>query len=88
MALPPRTAAPPPSGSVFDLIVIGGGTIGLSAAYYGSARRLKTLLLEQFGQIADPHASSGGYSRMFRVMYSPSYMAQLAEISLALWQEI
>ena len=88
MTSSPRVVAPPPSGSAFDLIVIGGGTIGLSAAYYASARGLKTLLLEQFGQIADPHASSGGYSRMFRVMYSPSYMAQLAEVSLALWQEI
>ena len=81
-------ANPPPCGSSFDLIVIGGGTIGLSAAYYASARGLKTLLLEQFDQIADPLASSGGYSRMFRVMYSPAYMAQLAEVSLALWQEI
>ena len=33
-------------------------------------------------------ASSGGASRMFRIMYSPSYMAQLAETSLALWNEI
>ena len=78
----------PPSGSSFDMIIIGGGTIGLSAAYYAAARGLKTLLLEQFDSLAGPRASSGGASRMFRVMYSPSYMAKLAEISLALWKEI
>jgi monomeric sarcosine oxidase len=82
------TVAPPPSGSSFDIIVIGGGTIGLSAAYYAAARGLSTLLLEQFDSLANPQASSGGASRMFRIMYSPPYMAQLAETSLALWKEI
>jgi monomeric sarcosine oxidase len=79
---------PPPDGSTFDLIVIGGGTIGLSSAYYAAARGLKTLLLEQFDSLGNAKASSGGASRMFRIMYSPTYMAQLAETSLALWREI
>jgi monomeric sarcosine oxidase len=80
--------APPASGSSFDLIVIGGGTIGLAAAYYGAARGLNTLLVEQFDMMASGYASSGGASRMFRIMYSPTYMAQLAETSFALWKEI
>jgi sarcosine oxidase len=79
---------PPPSGTSFDIIVIGGGTIGLSAAYYSAARGLKTLLLEQFDSLANPFASSGGASRMFRIMYTPAYMAQLAEVALAMWKEI
>jgi len=85
---PRKPAAPPPSGTNFDMIIIGGGTIGVSAAYYAAARGLNTLLLEQFGGLAGPQASSGGRSRMFRIMYSKSYMAQLAEATLAMWKEI
>jgi monomeric sarcosine oxidase len=85
---PRQNVAPPPSGSSFDMIVIGGGTIGLSAAYYSAARGLKTLLLEQFDSMASPKGSSGGASRMFRIMYAPAYMAQLAEVALAMWKEI
>ena len=81
-------AAPPPTGTKFDIVIIGGGTIGLSAAYYAAARGLKTLLLEQFRTVANPYGSSGGASRMFRIMYAPAYMAQLAEVSLAMWKEI
>jgi sarcosine oxidase / L-pipecolate oxidase len=85
---PRQAVTPPRSGSSFDIIIIGGGTIGLSAAYYAAARGLNTLLLEQFDTMASGYASSGGASRMFRIMYSPTYMAQLAETSLALWKEI
>jgi monomeric sarcosine oxidase len=81
-------ATPPPSGTRFDIIIIGGGTIGLSAAYYAAKRDLKTLLLEQYDQFANSCASSGGYSRFFRIMHSSAYMAELAETALALWQEI
>jgi monomeric sarcosine oxidase len=80
--------SPPPSGTRFDIIIIGGGTIGLSAAYYAAARGRKTLLLEQHHQFAHPHASSGGHSRFFRIMHSSAYLAKLAESALALWQEI
>jgi thioredoxin reductase len=36
-------ACPPSSGSSFDLIIIGGGTIGLSAAYHAVMRGLNTV---------------------------------------------
>ena len=76
------------AGDQFDIVIIGGGTMGLAAAYYASSRGLSTLLLEQFDSLADPHASSSGHSRMFRIMYSPGYMARLAEVALALWEEV
>jgi monomeric sarcosine oxidase len=85
---PRKRMAAPPSGSSFDMIIIGGGTIGLSAAYYAAARGLNTLLLEQFDSMASKKASSGGASRMFRIMYSEASMAELAESALALWKEI
>lgn len=77
----------PFSVNEFDVVIIGGGTIGLAAAYYSARARYKTLLLEQF-DFWNSKASSGGYSRIFRVMHSDRHMAQLAEISLALWREI
>jgi sarcosine oxidase / L-pipecolate oxidase len=85
---PDLRVIPPPSGMRFDIIIVGGGTIGLSAAYYAAARGLKTLLLEQYDQFADPRASSSGHSRFFRIMHSSAYMAELAESALALWHEI
>ena len=72
----------------FDIVIIGGGTMGIAAAYYASARGLSTLLLEQFDSFAGPYASSGGYSRMFRIMYSTADMARLSEAALALWEEV
>src|SRR5262245_34644398 len=83
-----NTHSPPPSGTCFDIIIVGGGTIGLSAAYYAAARGKKTLLLEQYQQFAHPHASSGGHSRFFRIMHSSADMARLAESAYALWREI
>ena len=77
-----------PSHANVDVIVIGAGTIGLSATYYAAARGLKTVMIEQFASIANDKASSGGFSRMFRIMYAPAYMAQLAEVALAMWKEI
>lgn len=37
------------SGNVFDLIIIGGGPAGLTAAMYASRSRVNTLLLERMG---------------------------------------
>jgi monomeric sarcosine oxidase len=70
-----------------DVAVIGGGTIGLSAAYYAAAAGHQTVLFEQF-DVGNSRASSDGDSRMFRVMYSDPTMARLAETSLGLWNEI
>jgi monomeric sarcosine oxidase len=71
----------------FDVIVIGGGTIGLSAAYYSASSGLKVLLLEQHG-IQNNLQSSSGHSRFYRMMYSEKNMAKLAETSYALWKQL
>src|SRR5262245_22389215 len=70
-----------------DIIVIGGGTMGLAAAYYAARKRYKTLLLEQY-DFWNSKGSSCGYSRIFRVMHSNHHMVRLAEASLTLWREI
>lgn len=71
----------------YDVAILGGGTIGLSAAYYAAAAGKKTVLFEQNAFYNDK-GSSDGYSRMFRIMYSEENMAMLAESSLALWREM
>lgn len=71
----------------YDVAIIGGGTIGLAAAYYAAAAGKKTILFEQNAFYNDK-GSSDGYSRMFRIMYSEANMAMLAESSFALWHEI
>jgi sarcosine oxidase len=71
----------------YDVAIIGGGTIGLSAAYYSAAAGKKTVLFEK-NVFYNDKGSSDGYSRMFRIMYSEANMAMLAESSFALWHEI
>lgn len=71
----------------YDVAILGGGTIGLSSAYYSAAAGKKTILFEQDAFYNDK-GSSDGYSRMFRIMYSEATMAMLAESSFALWHEI
>lgn len=73
--------------SDYDVIIIGGGTIGLSAAYYAASAKQKVLLIEQFPLRNDVNSSSG-YSRFFRMMYSEKNMAQMAETSYALWNQL
>jgi len=71
----------------YDIIVIGGGTMGRAAAYYCSARHKKVLLLEQT-RWDQQLGGSGGFSRMYRVMYTKDWEARHAETAMALWHEI
>jgi monomeric sarcosine oxidase len=82
------SAVPPPSGRRFDVIVVGGGVIGLAAACQAAVRGLDVLLLEQFADFGDGRASSSGASRMFRLMHSSAPMAKLAQAALTLWHEL
>jgi sarcosine oxidase/sarcosine oxidase/L-pipecolate oxidase len=70
-----------------DVIVIGGGPIGLSAAYHLSKRGAKTLLLEQF-TFLNQLGSSAGVSRQFRIPYPQAYMVKLVKQSIPFWAEL
>ncbi len=63
----------------FNVIVIGGGPIGLSSAYHINKEDAskKILVLEQFSFI-NQEVSSAGKSRQFRVQYDTVPMAELA----------
>lgn len=59
-------------GKVYDVVVVGGGAIGLAAAYEVAKTNASVLVLEQ-NNFFNQAGSSGDLARMFRTMYvSPS----------------
>jgi glycine/D-amino acid oxidase-like deaminating enzyme len=71
----------------YDVIVVGGGPIGLSTAYHLSKNKTKTLVLEQFNFI-NQLGSSAGVSRQFRIPYPEEYMVKLVKQSIPYWDEL
>ena len=71
----------------YDVIVIGGGPMGLATAAELSKSDKQTLLIEQYNFI-NQKGSSAGLSRQFRVQYAQKYMAELAVESIPYWEEL
>lgn len=70
-----------------DVIVIGGGSLGLAAAYELGKKGVNTLVLEHFEFLNDK-GSSAGVSRQFRVPYPEAYMVQMAMDARKNWAEL
>jgi sarcosine oxidase/L-pipecolate oxidase len=77
---------PVPGGpdAVLDLLVIGGGVMGLFTAYHASQRFGRVGVLER-GRIGDPATASYGRSRSFRKDYLDPTYARLASKAIDLW---
>ncbi|WP_353719159.1 FAD-dependent oxidoreductase [Dyadobacter sp. 676] len=71
----------------FDVIVVGGGAIGLSTGYHAGKRKAKTLVLEQFN-FKNQLGSSAGVSRQYRIPYPEDYMVQMALDAQPYWDEL
>lgn len=71
----------------YDVIVIGGGPIGLSAAYECAKAGKSVLVLERFN-FFNQSGSSNDLVRMFRTMYTQDFMAYLAKASIGIWREL
>ena len=71
----------------YDVIVIGGGAIGLATAYHLGKRDAKTLVLEQF-TFLNQSGSSAGVSRQFRIPYPDEYMVTMALEAIPYWDEL
>ena len=68
-----------------DVVIIGGGVMGLFTAYYASAMFDSVTVLDA-GRIGDPNTASFGRTRSYRLDYlDPLYTALAAE-AISLWQ--
>jgi monomeric sarcosine oxidase len=72
---------------IYDVIVVGGGAMGLAAAYYLSQAGKSVLVLEQY-EFVNQLGSTAGDSRYFRVMHSDPVMLLLAQSALKLWRTL
>ncbi|MFJ9948454.1 FAD-dependent oxidoreductase [Kitasatospora sp. NPDC091207] len=70
-----------------DVVVVGGGVMGSSAAWRLAARGHRVTLLEQFGPGHD-RGSSHGSSRIFRLAYPEAFYVDLAVRALPLWRRL
>ncbi len=71
----------------YDLVIVGGGIMGLFTAYYASLFNKKILLLEK-RTIGNKYAGSSGFSRSIRNDYLDPYYSRLASESKKLWEEL
>jgi sarcosine oxidase len=74
------------TGEVSDLLVIGGGVMGLFTAFHATERFERIVVLER-GRIGDPTTASFGRTRSFRNDYLDGTYAQLAHEAFDLWDE-
>jgi sarcosine oxidase/L-pipecolate oxidase len=74
------------SEDVLDLIVVGGGVMGLFTAYHASAAFGRVAVLER-GTIGDPTTASYGRTRSYRKDYLDPMYARLADDAIALWTD-
>ncbi|EMD29317.1 FAD-dependent oxidoreductase [Amycolatopsis azurea] len=73
--------------SSFDLIVVGGGPIGLSTAAEAVARGQRTLVLERHGFFNENNGTSGA-ERHWRLQYTQEDLFQLTLAARPLWQRL
>jgi len=76
----------------YDLIIVGGGAMGMATAYYAMQKGAEVLVIDRFDYfLPDSHrlkSNSVGATRQFRVQYSEAYMANLAVQSIPHWQAL
>jgi len=71
---------------VEDLVIVGGGVMGLFTAYHAAERSSRVVVLER-GRIGDPTTASYGRTRSFRSDYLDATYARLAQEAIGLWQD-
>jgi glycine/D-amino acid oxidase-like deaminating enzyme len=74
-----------PSEDVLDLLVIGGGVMGLFTAYQ-AAKHDRVAVLER-GRVGDPATASYGRTRSYRRDYLDAVYARFADEAIGLWTD-
>lgn len=73
---------------MYDVVIIGGGSMGIAAAYYRAKAGAKVLVLDKY-TIPNAMASHHGMTRILRLNYGDgSSYVPLAQEALKLWHEI
>lgn len=71
----------------YDVIILGGGIVGVSTAYVLAGRGLDVLLLERY-EPAHERGSSHGDSRMIRFDYEEPVYVEMATLAFRAWEKI
>lgn len=71
----------------YDVVITGGGAMGLATAWQLSKRKVKVLVLEQF-TFMNQLGSSAGVSRQYRIPYPEDYMVKMALEAQPYWDEL
>src|SRR4051812_22281001 len=69
------------------IAIIGAGVMGLATGWALKRRGHQPAVYEQF-EVGNPHGSSHGRSRIFRLAYAEDRYVRLAQESLRLWREL
>jgi sarcosine oxidase len=70
-----------------EVAVIGGGVMGLATGWALKRRGVDAVVYEQF-EVGNPHGSSHGRSRIFRLAYAEDHYVRLAQEAEKLWREL
>lgn len=70
-----------------DVIVVGGGSLGLAAAYHAARDGARVLVLER-QRLFNDRGASGQAARQFRIQYNQREVSQLVLDSLPLWHAL
>jgi sarcosine oxidase len=71
----------------FDIIVIGGGPVGLAAAEAAATRGMSTVVLERH-DFHGGHGGSGGAERQWRLQYAEADLSALTLTARTAWREL
>jgi glycine/D-amino acid oxidase-like deaminating enzyme len=72
--------------AVEDLVIVGGGVMGLFTAYHAAERASRVVVLER-GRVGDPMTASYGRTRSYRSDYLDATYARLAQEAIHLWRD-
>ncbi len=70
-----------------DLVIVGGGIMGLFTAYYASQYSKNIIILER-KTVGNKFAASSGYTRSIRNDYLDPYYSVLASESQKMWKDL